>query len=143
VRHFSFGQKVLIWCEFAKYICVIKRLQKYCINIHCQLNRCAFPCVILSCLSICLSVCLSVCLRITECIFLQFDTGNSHKKISSHFSVALDNIIVPYNLHKEWLIFPMHIVSVTLFVFPRVKKHLNKIEGMHQHCYTMHLFPNI
>jgi len=57
VRHFSVGQKLLICSEFAKYICVIRRLQKYCINIHCQLNQCAFPCVILSCLSVYLSVC--------------------------------------------------------------------------------------
>jgi hypothetical protein len=54
VRHFSVGQKVLICSEFVEYICVIRRLQKYCINIHCQLNQCAFPCVILSCLSICM-----------------------------------------------------------------------------------------
>jgi hypothetical protein len=97
------------------------------------------------CLSMChslLSVCLSVCLRITEWIFLQFDTGNSHKKFSSHFSVALDHIILPYNLHEEWLIFPMT-SWVFLSLYSPESKHLNKTEGMHQHSYTMHLFLNI
>lgn len=130
VRHFSVGQKVLTCSEFAKCICVIKCHQKYCINIHCQLNQCAFSSVILSCLS--------VCLRITKWIFLKFYTEICHTKFSSHCSLALDHIIFPYNLHDDWLIFLMHI-----FVFLRVKKYLNKIEGMHQHSYSMHLFPYI
>jgi hypothetical protein len=112
------------------HLCHKKGHQKYCVNIHCQLNQCAFSCVIL--------FCLSVCLRITEWIFLKFDTGKCHTEFSSHFSLALDHIILPYDLHEDWLIW-----SVTLFVFLRVKKYLNKIEGMHQHSYAMHLFPNI
>ena len=44
---------------------------------------------------------------------------------------------------KIGFIFLKQILSVTLFVFLRVKKYLNKTEGMHQHSYAMHLFPNI
>jgi hypothetical protein len=82
-------------------------------------------------------------LRITEWIFLKFDTGKCHTNFSSHFSLASDHTILPYNLHEDWLIFLMHILSVTLFVFVRLKKHLNEIEGIHQHSYAMHLFPNV
>ena len=132
---FCWAESVDLQCICKVHLCHKKGHQKYCINIHCQLNQCAFSCVILSCLS--------VCLRITEWIFLKFDTGKCHTVFSSHFSLAVDHIILPYNLHEDWLVFLMYILSVTLFVFLRVKKYLNKIEGMHQHSYAMHLFPNI
>jgi hypothetical protein len=62
VRYFSVGRKVFICSEFAKYICVIERSPTVLYKYPCQLNQCAFSCVILSCLSDCLSVSLSVCM---------------------------------------------------------------------------------
>jgi len=61
------------------------------------------PMCLFMCHSLHLSVCVSVCLRITERIFLKFDTGKFHTEFSSHFSVSLDHIILLYNLHEDWL----------------------------------------